>query len=182
MSVADNLGEFSKKGVTPWNKDRKIPSDVKAKMNISGLTGVNGKPPWNKGIHGYHTKKHGTSLPEEVKLKISRSLKGRPPWNKRDDPTSRTLNKRERERFRKEVQELVFIRDDYTCQICGKRGVDLQVDHIQSWADYIELRFDMKNCRTLCAKCHYKITFGKPMPDSISGWGHNLLKGVNFVS
>ena len=38
------------------------------------------------------------------------------------------------------------------------------------------VRFDINNCRTLCAKCHYQITFGKLMPKSIQGWGHNLLK------
>lgn len=83
----------------------------------------------------------------------------------------------ERKRFQKTMQKLVFERDNYTCQLCGVRGVDLQVDHIQSWAEYVELRFSMDNCRTLCAKCHYKITFGRPMPDNIKGWGHNLLKG-----
>jgi 5-methylcytosine-specific restriction endonuclease McrA len=74
------------------------------------------------------------------------------------------------------MQKQVFERDNYTCQLCGVRGVDLQVDHIQSWAEYVELRFSMDNCRTLCSKCHYKITFGRPMPETILGWGHNILK------
>jgi hypothetical protein len=59
-----------------------------------------------------------------------------------------------------------------------KRGVNLHVDHIQPWAEYVEGRFDMNNCRTLCVKCHYKITFGKEMPETIISWGHNLLEGV----
>lgn len=82
----------------------------------------------------------------------------------------------ERLRFRRTIQKLVFERDNYTCQICGARGGDLQVDHIQSWKDYVELRFDINNCRTLCAGCHYKITWGKPMPSNLKGWGHNLLE------
>ena len=81
--------------------------------------------------------------------------------------------------FRREIQKLVFERDDYTCQICGDRGIALQVDHIQSWKEYVELRFNMDNCRTLCQKCHYKITFGKPMPLTIKTWGHNLLNKQN---
>jgi len=81
----------------------------------------------------------------------------------------------ERRRFRREMQELIFKRDNYTCQMCGSKK-DLQVDHIQSWSEYVELRFKMENCRTVCARCHYKITFSKPMPKNIKGWGHNLLK------
>ena len=83
-------------------------------------------------------------------------------------------NKLEREAFRKQLQRKVFKRDNYTCQLCGIKGVALQVDHIQSWAEYIELRFNINNCRTLCQKCHYKITFGKPMPPTIRTWGHNF--------
>lgn len=88
-------------------------------------------------------------------------------------------DKLERTKFRQTMQKQIFERDDYTCQLCGVRGVDLQVDHIQSWAEYVELRFSMDNCRTLCAKCHYKITFGKEMPETVKGWGHNLLRRVN---
>ena len=67
----------------------------------------------------------------------------------------------------------IYIRDNYQCQICDSNK-DLQVDHIQSWAEFKELRFDPDNCRTLCAKCHYKLTFKREMPKSVKGWGHNL--------
>ena len=81
---------------------------------------------------------------------------------------------RDRRRFRYEMQKLVFERDNYTCQLCSQGGGKLQIDHIQSWADYVELRFSLDNCRTLCQKCHYKITFGRPMPKRVKTWGHNL--------
>jgi 5-methylcytosine-specific restriction endonuclease McrA len=81
----------------------------------------------------------------------------------------------QRAKFRHTIQKEVFKRDNYTCQICGAKG-DLQVDHIQEWSKYIELRFSMDNCRTLCTKCHYKITFGREMPKDLKGWGHNLLE------
>lgn len=45
-------------------------------------------------------------------------------------------------------------RDDFTCQICHKRGGDLHVDHIKPFADFPELRFDIANGRTLCVACH----------------------------
>lgn len=85
-----------------------------------------------------------------------------------------TADKLQRGKFRRDIQKMVFERDDYTCQMCGVRGKDMQVDHIQSWAEYVELRFKMENCRTLCSDCHYKITFGKPMPPTVRAWGHNL--------
>ena len=83
--------------------------------------------------------------------------------------------------FQRTIQRGVFERDDYTCQMCGARGVDLQVDHIQSWSEYVELRFNMDNCRTLCAKCHYGITFGRPVPSGVRGWGHNKLNAEKRI-
>ena len=83
----------------------------------------------------------------------------------------------ERRRFHREIQKVVFERDNYTCQICGIRGIALQVDHIKPWAKYMELRFEIKNCRTLCFRCHYFITFGKPIAKNVKGWGHNFFKG-----
>lgn len=79
----------------------------------------------------------------------------------------------ERRLFQRTIQKKVFERDNYTCQVCQKRGVALQVDHIQPWSEYVEGRFSMDNCRTLCDKCHYKITFGREMPKSVKVWGQN---------
>lgn len=80
----------------------------------------------------------------------------------------------ERIKFHSTMQKSIFERDNYTCQLCNVKGGSLQVDHIQSWAEYVELRFSMDNCRTVCMSCHYKLTFGKPMPKNVKAWGHNL--------
>lgn len=80
-------------------------------------------------------------------------------------------NLADRVRFRQQIQKQVLERDNFTCQLCGIKGVYLHVDHIQPWAEYIEQRFNINNCRTLCVSCHYKITFGKPMPEN-STWGY----------
>lgn len=93
-------------------------------------------------------------------------------------------NHAERNKFREYIQKKVLKRDNYTCQICGKRGGLLHVDHIQEWVDYVDLRFSMDNCRTLCRECHYFITFKKPMP-KWSKWGdtrnlHYRLKQNNI--
>ncbi len=147
-----------------------------------------GRPSWNKGLKGTTHALHS----EETKRKMSLAhmgKKGYTAWNKGKEGLKGSLNpawkggitpsnKLERKRFRNTVLKLVLERDNYTCQLCGERGVDLQVDHIQSWAEYIELRFSMDNCRTLCAKCHYKITFGKTMPENIKTWGHTFGRRV----
>lgn len=62
---------------------------------------------------------------------------------------------------------------------CSSKCYQEQIDPtsylpIQPWAEYVELRFDINNCRTLCMACHYKITFGKDMPKGVTAWGHNL--------
>lgn len=68
------------------------------------------------------------------------------------------------------IRHLIYERDDYTCQICNKRGGNLHVDHIKKFADNPELRFEANNCRTVCVPCHYYITFKRKMPSNCS-WG-----------
>jgi len=123
-----------------------------------------GAIPWNKGKHPKYLQG-----------------KNHPNWKGGVKRKHYGTDYNQRRIFRQELQKQVFERDNYTCQICGVRGVDLQVDHIQSWAEYIELRFNIENCRTLCVKCHYKITFGKPMPPTVRAWGHNLFKGGKYL-
>ncbi len=174
MNKINNLGKFGKKGAIPWNKGVKYDKNMKNKINTTGLTGVNGREPWNKGKGGYTTSKKGCVVSQEVRLKISNSLKGNIPWNKNIDPSYRMLDKRLRDKFRNYMQKEIFERDNYTCQMCNATKVHLQVDHIQSWSNYVELRFSMDNCRTLCQKCHYKITYGREMPVEVKTWGQNF--------
>src|SRR3990167_9579933 len=54
----------------------------------------------------------------------------------------------------KEWRKTVFERDKYTCQICGNKNgnghrVFLNADHIKSFNQFPELRFDTTNGRTL---------------------------------
>lgn len=54
----------------------------------------------------------------------------------------------------KSWRTLVYERDNYTCQCCGKIGGCLNSHHIYPFADYEELRFCVDNGITLCKDCH----------------------------
>jgi 5-methylcytosine-specific restriction endonuclease McrA len=51
-------------------------------------------------------------------------------------------------------RQAVFERDNYTCVFCGKKGGELNADHIRPFAKYPDLRFEVLNGRTLCFPCH----------------------------
>jgi len=178
VANTQNLVPF-KKGYIPWNKGLRAKNDkrIRCGKDIPSWTG--GKPKCKdcgKQLAGHYNKR---CAPCNRKFL---SGPGSPYSNKGSKHPNwkggiRGKDYLERRRFQKTIQKQVFERDDYTCQLCGERGGNLQVDHIQSWADYVKLRFCIDNCRTLCMNCHYEITFGKPMPPTVRAWGHNLCKG-----
>jgi len=46
-------------------------------------------------------------------------------------------------------RKAVYQRHDFTCGICGRRGGELQADHMKSFAHYPKLRFEVSNGMTL---------------------------------
>lgn len=53
-------------------------------------------------------------------------------------------------------RELVYQRDNWTCQKCLKIGSDLNPHHIMNFSNNIKIRFDVNNGITFCRTCHYQ--------------------------
>lgn len=51
----------------------------------------------------------------------------------------------------------IFKRDNYTCQICGKKGNSLHAHHIFRFSIFRLRRYKLWNGITLCEKCHKAI-------------------------
>lgn len=157
-----------KKGQAPWNKGK---TGLQVAWNI-GKKYKTGKRNTSR-LGQKSTKIHkeriaqsliGHTISLEVKEKISQSLKGRKSgaeshlW--RGGVTEGNLKIRSSHEYR-EWRRKVFHRDQFTCVLCkakcGKgKTVVLNADHIKSFANHPELRFDVNNGRTLCAPCHKK--------------------------
>jgi len=160
-----------------------------------GHTVNSGRIPWNKGMRGVikmsiltkkkMSKSHkkigtpwliGRVLSVETKRKLSDKLSGEnsPTW--KGGRTSFKKRLREASKYKKWRKE-VFERDNFTCQICGKRGLKLNADHIYAFSmiltkyniDTVEKAFicadlwNISNGRTLCVSCHRNTpNFGRP--------------------
>lgn len=93
---------------------------------------------------------------------VKKSHKGeKHPLYKKD--RTKVLSKRPRYELTQWTKQ-VFERDNYTCQHCFERGGQLQADHIKSYVEHPELRWDLSNGRTLCIDCHKETdTYGIKM-------------------
>jgi len=66
-------------------------------------------------------------------------------------------------------RDKVFERDNFTCQICTKRGGTLNADHIKPFSQFPELILEINNGRTLCVPCHKKTeTYGWKIYNKLS--------------
>lgn len=91
--------------------------------------------------------------PECVKDETSERMRGEGNhfWKGGVNGENDTLRHR---REYKDWRTSVYERDNYTCQCCGSYGGRLNAHHINQFSDYPELRYDINNGITLCAKCH----------------------------
>lgn len=77
-------------------------------------------------------------------------------WNWQGGKTP--VNQRERSSSKyAEWRKAVFLRDNFTCQMCGQVGGGLQAHHIKRWSTNVNERYQLSNGVTLCEKCHKEL-------------------------
>lgn len=159
-----------KRGNVPWNKGRTGPLDpqfgkkqspeliqkrVATRKKNNSFKGC----PWPRSAETREKIRQARlkNNPGAIKPGEVRGIKRRGPdhWNwkgGRDDWSNRK-HSHKTEKY-KAWRKAVFEKDDYTCQLCQRRGGILVAHHIFRWADYPELRFNISNGMTLCKPCH----------------------------
>lgn len=130
-------------------KGRNHSLESKAKMSLVRK----GFIPYNKGKHITHSGSFKKGVGSRRCLdKLPRGEKSHL-WKGGISPLNKLI--RGSSEYKK-WRELVFERDNYTCQNCKIRGGELHPDHIKPFSLFPELRFEISNGRTLCASCHRK--------------------------
>jgi 5-methylcytosine-specific restriction endonuclease McrA len=112
-------------------------------------------------------------LSEQAKINISNSHREEKNPNWKGGITPQHLKIRKSKEY-KDWRITVFERDNFTCQECSSRGVELHADHIKPFAYYPELRLVIENGRTLCVPCHKKT-------ETYGGKVIRLKKELNYV-
>lgn len=174
----------SSKGKNTWSKGKKASEETRQKMrdNSPRYWERKKRAPFSEGHKDKVSKVHlGRNRPEETKAKMKANswskgkfAKEHPCWvEEKKNP----LNKSIRHTFKYvEWRNTVFIRDNFTCVLCGMKGY-MEADHypirfidilkknlietIEQAFDCLEL-WDTNNGRTLCKPCHLKTpTWGR---------------------
>jgi len=166
-----------KKGHTPWNKGKEMSKETKIKMSKN----FKEREPWNKGKRQYSyceecnkefrvfksRKKRFCSRECYLKSGFPKTLgkygftrkkllgnkfrKGIKPWNYIDGRSKLLGPARYGDDWDK-IRYLVYLRDKFTCQKCGIKGVRLDIHHKKPFL--ISFDNSLSNLVTLCRPCH----------------------------
>lgn len=102
---------------------------------------------------------HGTKSCGCLKIRRAQERKGalHPNWRRDLSPKER-LGSRLRHHVNEGVaaRTAAFVRDQYACQACGKRG-RINAHHLLPWVGYATLQEDPRNLITLCKECHRQL-------------------------
>jgi len=170
MLERDKNGRFVK-GSIPWNKGKYIRINIKGEFK-------KGHIPWNKGKKGEYSlkftdikkrkerarqmglrnkgRKHTQETINKLKNKsppITAFKKGHRPWNYIDGRSKNASPARYGDDWER-VRYLVYLRDGFTCQECGIRGISLDVHHKIPFL--VSFDNSLSNLITLCRSCHMK--------------------------
>lgn len=104
--------------------------------------------------------KKGIKKSDDFKIKMSAIQQGIEVYNWNGFATTEKTRSRKSIEL-KEWRIKCFERDNYTCQMCGKKGGTLHCHHIKTFSKHPSLRFDISNGITLCSEPCHKKTIGK---------------------
>lgn len=171
-----------KKGMKPWNANKNVEiicQYCQSSFNVPVYRKYTAKfcklvckqkglkiDPWKNKPERTHTAESRAKISEYQR---ENPMRGELNWNWKGGYGTERNQEMGRVEY-KDWRQAIFVRDDFTCQICDIHGGHLHADHIKQWADYPELRYDVDNGRTVCRVCHYYITFKRKMPLD-SSWG-----------
>jgi len=112
--------------------------------------------PYKRKISSERMKKinYDNNFRELLKGSGSGFQKGQKPWNW-NGGHSKNRKYQQKEWF--DLIKKCYKRDNYTCQICNKKGGQLNAHHMVFWSENPEKAFDINNLITLCIPCHMKI-------------------------
>jgi len=173
----------SHKGQIPWNKGKtgintkKQSKDKSERMKIlwknkeyrkKVSNAHKGQIGWSKGLtketderikkHSERMKKNNPMFKKETQEKVRKANKGKNNWNWIDGRSYKKCPARYGDDW-EAVRYLVYLRDHFTCQECGKtmkeNGRALDVHHKIPFL--VSFDNSLNNLITLCRSCHIKI-------------------------
>jgi hypothetical protein len=130
---------------------------IKSCRDMSGSN----NPMYNIHICGKDHWGYGKSRPRDVKLKISKSLSGELNINWQGGKSFEPYTSE----FNSYLKESIRIRDNHTCQLCGKTQEE-QLKEINFILSVHHIDYNKKNCSeynliTLCCSCHIDTNFNR---------------------
>ena len=160
-----------KKGNIPWNKGKTKKEYPQLSVNVGEKNGSWGRrgidnPNWKPKVEKICSTCKKVFLAKPYRSQIRRycsfecSVKTGENSHFWKGGTSTELQKRINNPEWKKLRLIIYKRDNYTCQICGRHCYkDIQCHHIISVVDGGEDK--PKNLTTLDNKCHGKVDLGK---------------------
>ena len=164
------------RGYGKWMKGRKPTDETKKKRaaslkkkfntpemkaKLSKVAKDNGYGKWMEGrfapgVSKANKRRKGKTYKELYGKRWKEEVRKRRDSNRR---RWKGKHKKQRDRHNGEARyktwrNKVYRRDDYTCQLCGLRGGELNAHHVKPWATYPKLRYRVSNGITYCKSCH----------------------------
>lgn len=163
VSIGSKLGFCAKHGINHVHVFSEASRNKLRELQLGSKNPMYGKPAWNRGIPASEKSKNilrqanlGKKwLPEELEKRNKTLPRGENHWAYKKDRTQLAKRQQRNDSTYYDWRLQVYKRDNYKCRIknddCRGR---IQAHHILSWADYVELRYEVNNGITLCQAHH----------------------------